>query len=244
MRFFRLPLLLSFFMLPCLDLPAQAAAIRSVLVPISLSSTPGANGSRWESEFSFRTSGTEELCLIGDLPLPLCQPVDTTIRFDDFGPELLQFEGALDNTHFSLMVRDASRADQSWGAEIPVVREEEFERDAIALLNVPTDVRYRRNLRLYAFTPEAMRLRVRIWDHRADFLDSSSPPRLLAEESFTLDRENWWISLSDFDARFPALASTDRIRIQIERMSGEGRFWAFVTITNNDTHHVTTVTPQ
>ena len=47
--------------------------------------------------------------------------------------------------------------------------------------------------------------------------------------------------INDLAAAFPALAGTNRVRIEI--IAGD-RAWAFSTITNNQAQHVTVITPQ
>jgi hypothetical protein len=48
----------------------------------------------------------------------------------------------------------------------------------------------------------------------------------------------------DFSTRFPTASQYSRLRIEIEPLAGTTRYWAFVSITNNETQHVTLVTPE
>jgi hypothetical protein len=42
----------------------------------------------------------------------------------------------------------------------------------------------------------------------------------------------------------PELAGSERIRIEIEPLDGRAEYWAYVSVTNNATQHVTIVSPQ
>jgi len=49
--------------------------------------------------------------------------------------------------------------------------------------------------------------------------------------------------LSNFRQSFPQLAAVDRVRIEIQSITPGIRFWAIVSVTNNTTQQVTTITP-
>jgi hypothetical protein len=50
--------------------------------------------------------------------------------------------------------------------------------------------------------------------------------------------------IPDLERAFPEIAQLDRARLEIAEPGTPFRFWAFVSITNNTTQHVTLVTPQ
>ena len=74
--------------------------------------------------------------------------------------------------------------------------------------------------------------------------------QLLAETTVTLvlqgnpDSVPGYAQFVDLVAVFPQLAASETIRVEITPISPGLRFWAFAAITNNETQHVTTITPQ
>ena len=54
-----------------------------------------------------------------------------------------------------------------------------------------------------------------------------------------------YAQISDLVGAFPQLAGKGPLRILIGAVAkGQAPFWGFVTVTNNDTQQVTTITPQ
>jgi hypothetical protein len=45
-------------------------------------------------------------------------------------------------------------------------------------------------------------------------------------------------------ASLTALDGLESVRVEVEPVAAQTKLWAFMTITNNDTHHVTIVSPQ
>lgn len=163
------------------------------------------------------------------------------------------------DVHFSLHTRDVVNDAATAGAEIPVVRERDLLRGRVDLLNVPMSVRSRIHLRVYDPFPERRVrngrgfLRVKV-----SFYRLSGPPQWNSADEPDAVHE---ISGSEglFSRPFPASASYAAIhnvehlpglepgqsyRIQIESDDPESLIWAFVSITNNETQHVTLVSPQ
>ena len=135
------------------------------------------------------------------------------------------------------------------------------------LLDVTVDPRFRSTLRIYrfdTFTDFPPAVRVRIYDlcglSPIDRNCSSAP---FAETTLVLRKTENDPNHPDFamignlvDA-FPQLTNVQPIdlpplnyfrpaavRIEIEPLTADLRFWAFVSVTNNETQHVTVITPQ
>jgi hypothetical protein len=135
----------------------------------------------------------------------------------------------------------------SSGTELPIVRERDFRTGKLSLVNVPLDHHSRVALRFYGPDSEAMVVTVRVYaagdpkpaiaqkSVRLDAPACSTDPCDAASPSFAI--------VSDLEQFFPEISHLDRVRIEIEPVLPY-RFWAFVTITNNATQNVTTVTPQ
>jgi hypothetical protein len=215
-----------------------ASADEMILIPLGTGVAHGALGTRWETAGYVRNSGPEPVCITAGA-VPTCIGPEE-IRELPGAPALLTFEGPTEFLRFTMIVRETSREAQTWGAEIPIIRERDLVRDYMELIVVPTAPEFRRNLRLYAnaATP-TMSLTVRVWDADADL--SGGIPRLLGTKIYTFKKEDLLRSFGDLDAEFPEMRTTGHVRIEIERTGGDGLFWAFVTLTSNTTNHVTTI---
>jgi hypothetical protein len=161
----------------------------------------------------------------------------------------------------SLHVRlfDESRAGGSFGTEIPAVRDSEILSEAQWLPNVPLDASFRQHVRVYGVSSDTgtgeVLLRV--------FTDTGATP--LAEQTLVLtpasplarlplNEETPPDSILAFP-RNPAYAEVaslralvsethERVRLQLVPLTPGLRYWAFVSVTNNETQHVTLITPQ
>ncbi|HUP44234.1 MAG TPA: hypothetical protein VM779_01865 [Thermoanaerobaculia bacterium] len=139
---------------------------------------------------------------------------------------------------FNLRVRDLSRQAETLGTEIPVVRESEFLTEKMTLLNVPTDERFRPMLRVYRFLaflepPGTVRLRF--------YRIGVTPDVLLSEQTLALAGSGiGYAQLASFP---PEVLNETAVRIDLELLTPM-QFWAFVSVTNNATQHVTIITPQ
>lgn len=132
----------------------------------------------------------------------------------------------------NLRVHDISRAALNFGTEMPVVRESEFASGQIRLLGIPTDARYRNTLRVYAVDAALVRITI-----------DGRPPVTLPLRRGTTIYEPAYAQFSDF----PTGAGGEiNVRVESSTTVGQaaGLIWAFVTVTNNETQVITTVTPQ
>lgn len=238
----------------------QIGGYERILVPIHISGeTPGAHESRWTS----RAVGHNR----ADRAVPVRQSPETcagegcpsgrpnsSFSLDLWitpsnGRAALLWIGRPENEQvsFNLRIQDLSRQALTWGTEIPVVRESEAFTTTIDLLNIPTDSRFRQALRIYELFPEtgsSKDVAMRIYP-----LDSNQP---IVTESLRLQldpRESPWtrpleLRILDLVGAYPVLTAFQQIRIEIEPLTPGMRFWSFVSVTNNDTQHVTTITPQ
>lgn len=232
---------------------------------------PGAHGSLWQSDLRMVNRTKLELVPGIDIfPLePRCAGCDAPIPFDrmteprfamplidnDRPPVQLAWVDDDLESHlsFSLRVRDLSRQAESWGTEIPVVRNRDFKHD-FRLLDIPMQPRFRQLLRLY--TPDYVYCcRARIRFFAADGTELAErlieltrpdgslgglvPPPYLREGSRHFPLQPGY---GDLDlATVPELAGHTSIWLEA---TGSFRMWGFVSITNDDTQQVTTITPQ
>ncbi len=137
----------------------------------------------------------------------------------------------LPNVAMSLRVYDRSRTTQSFGTELPIVHENQFTHGTtvITLLNVPTDARFRNALRIYATAPTQVMVRV-----SATITEIYQPVTLSGGGSV------FEPATATFTA-FPPGLGLATVTITVPP---EAHVWAFVSVTNNDTQQITTVSPQ
>jgi Domain of unknown function DUF11 len=242
------------------------ASWRMMLVPIVASGIPGANGSLWNTDLRMlvRSDNKVEIRPHGceTSPIPECFPADPPLR-TEFDPRELEmvidYEGFLgqfiyvraadfDKVHMNARVYDESRKTETAGAEIPIPRDTDFTSATIALLNIPFAAQYRHTLRIYdAGGIEGTRAIVRL------YANDETEPRVTHVQTLFVEG-SWRITTAGLPSH-PAVAQLDlgqllplaglrSVRVEIEPADPGARLWAFVSITNNDTHHVTTVTPQ
>ncbi|HVE71131.1 MAG TPA: hypothetical protein VNI54_07160 [Thermoanaerobaculia bacterium] len=148
---------------------------------------------------------------------------------------------------FALRAFDTSRSATNAGTEVPVVREEQFRKNTTSLLNVPVHPSFRLTFRLYELNLKVAGFTVRVFDQQTN--------RLVGEKDLVLSwhfAHHWvkmfeppHVQIGDIRELLPAAtALPETLRIEIQPRSEGSEFWAFVSITNNETQHLTLVTPQ
>jgi hypothetical protein len=152
------------------------------------------------------------------------------------------------NVHLNSRVWDTARATLTAGSEIPVVTEEDFRSTTIALLGIPVAPHYRHTLRIYDFDGRGgARVAIRV------YANDETTPRANVERTLGLQTAE-----RVTDASLPlapaylqldpgtlgSLAGAQTIRVEVEPLDAGLRLWSFVSVTNNQTHHVTTFSAQ
>lgn len=246
------------------SLHAQSPAYEMILVPVyHVNPIQGAYGSIWDSHLWIRNEGTAEVrirtqCFIQCDPL---SGIDLDPGESTENPNLLQGGTPLPRPggfvlastvgaqlRVKLHIQDRTRQSQTWGTEIPTVRHDEFLSGTSSLLPVPTDDRFRVMLRLYTRDSGTVaRFRVRIYalenaSHGLPHVDV-----MLAETEVTGSTatgiDPGYAEIPAIVQAFPAVAARDLVRVDVQPVDPTTRYYAFITVTNNETQHVTTVTP-
>lgn len=156
------------------------------------------------------------------------QPTGTPGRFLRIADE------DVDALSMNLRAYDVSRNATNFGTEIPIVRERDFRINRIVLVGVPTDARFRNTLRIYTAFPIPVSVQV-----------GNAPPVKL---QLTSDEPLFNPAYAIFTG-FPTGTAPVRVTIEVEPdfvslLPIEVPVWAFITVTNNDTQTITTITPQ
>lgn len=242
--------------------PAFAQSEAKYLVPVSVfDPIPGAWNSVWDS---ILTAYNDDLEPVEVYPLytasPCVEPCLTTIPArrslevtpagalaPRSGPGTFLFIASDDADRISLRLRiqDLSRQSLTWGTELPVVSIEDALISKAQFLDVPTDERFRQMLRVYDFDSGSSMVTATIFDATGTLLaqrtlalvPAPGPP--IAQQAHPSYAEIGWIA-----NEFPEIAASPTVRIQVEPLTPGLRYWAFVSVTNNETQHVTIVTPK
>lgn len=235
-------------------LPAWAQSTR-VLVPIVATGASGAFDSRWTSEVVAFNASTDPVmilyphtcvgtCGVPGAVLHASEGSDLAILTGSAVPAAFIYvpDGSVGAIEFGLRVRDVSRQTDSWGTEVPVVRESRAFQGSFDLLNVPLPSRFRQTLRIYDFDDRAgSGVRVQFFDMVTGRLlkDFQLAMLALSNDVFTPA----YVQLDQF-GQAPELAGLDRIRVRISPTNATQRLWAMVSVTNNVTQELTMITPQ
>ncbi|HVT05198.1 MAG TPA: hypothetical protein VHL58_17680 [Thermoanaerobaculia bacterium] len=229
-----------------------------VLLPILIQETPGAFGSRFISSFfAYNDSDAR----VGYYPsvcsytCPLLQylaakseavPALPTASPTEAPGLLLYVERTGSNkVSFNLRVQDLSRQALTWGTDLPVVREESFYTGKIQLLNIPLDERFRQTVRVYDVDATGSgAVTLRAFDAATGEALGMTVLSLPVLSQATPPSKPGFGQLFSLSSTFPGITGHDRIRLEIESATPGLRYWAFATITNRETQHITTITPQ
>ena len=240
---------------------------RMMMIPVTSTGIPGANNSLWNTDLRMFVASdiTVEVrphnC--DGSPIPECFPTELPLR-RDFDPRaegrirvelpygLGQFvyvrAADFEKVRMNARIYDASRETETAGAEMPIPRDDEFTSGIIDLLSIPVAPQYRHTLRVYETEGrDGTRVRIRV------FAGNETEPRLVTER--TLSAAHVGRVTTALLPTHPAalqvqlgqllpLEAIETVRVEVEPVDENVRIWAFVSITNNDTHHVTTVSPQ
>ncbi|HEX8620052.1 MAG TPA: hypothetical protein VF911_20900 [Thermoanaerobaculia bacterium] len=227
-----------------------------VLFPVNFAAR-GAFGSDWTTDISVRNDGPVTIETRptfwsdpGSPVLPIPMPIpprakgDFPVQQRDGGQFLYVPRGLEKYLSYASHVVDRSRSDLDLGTEVRVVRE----RDAapvVKLLEVPVDARYRAKLRVYNLDENetvSVLLRDRLSGRVVQRDVQLTGYETCANGPCFSERPGFGVL--DLDTIPELRTMQDGVDITIEAPTRDARLWAFVTVTNNETHHVTVYTPQ
>ena len=229
-----------------------------VLLPLATGEVPGAFGSRWWAEAVVHNADTvsrdfdaDQYCISECPPraIPPGQTGHVLFRGEpaDNPGQIVFVEQPSNLVAFESRVQDLSRQAQTWGTEIPVVRENQFVTRPVELLNVPVDQRFRLMLRIYDIDGRnngAVRVSVYPFPGRGASIgdiDLQLQPPTGRHPKY----KPAYAQFSDVRNLIPSgFNAGSVIGVRVTPLTPDLRIWAFVSVTNNETQHVTTITPQ
>ncbi len=220
------------------------------LLPVFIEPVKGAYGSEFRTDLHGLNAGGNQLLEVWGLetscrttppicnwladPMVFLEPGRFSADIADYGPYQTGTPGRFievprqqkDDLSLSLRVYDTSRSAENFGTEIPVVRTTDFYRKSFGLAGVPLDARFRNTLRLYATGPTTVYLLVGNDAHQIE----------LRAGEHVFDP-----AYAQFTA-FPAGSGT--IHVLAAGKENGPAVWGFITVTNNETQHITTISPR
>lgn len=219
-----------------------------VLFPMAFAG-PGAHGSQWRSENIVRNDApvavpTEPVFEHGLAALAPRSRATIPETREDAGAFLWVARGAEKWLTYSSHIVDRSRSGSDRGSELPVVHSADTSAE-IRLIDIPLRPRYRARLRIYDYDI-GMRRNITITVTRDDGTQHGIR-RELADPlgpcvGPCIPHSPAMVSV-DLSA-IPELANAGEVDISVRAETLDARLWAFVSISNNETQHVTMYTPQ
>lgn len=184
--------------------------------------------------------------LDGLIPLELQQGGIDQVMLPDCSPSIGRvFWVAKDKDTIAanLRVTDVTRQATSHGVEIPVVHKDDFTAGRISLLGVPLDPKFRNTLRIYSIGPGPRNVVVQIGNRTHQLaLQAGGDVFQPAYAQFT-----------DFPLPADMPPGQQTVRVVIDPIPPcpicplphvLPPIWAFITVTNNETQQITTITPN
>lgn len=232
-----------------------------VLLPIFSPPVRGALGSEFVTEVTASNRGDAPVDYLGvDTACFLYSPVlgplnlrtmeggigkSTAIPPDcnyDRAARILYVKAASANhTSFNVRVHDTSRNASSHGTEIPAVRRSDMTTGPIVLPGVPADDRFRAMLRVYTMSNRESQVAVTI--NGVTSYVTLQPGVDLFEPAYG--------TFTGFPRREELPAGQEKFNVAVSPVvpitsppSFAEPFWAFITVTNNATQEITSITPD
>ena len=225
-----------------------------VLLPLFLPPVDGAFGSRFVTELRLANSSTAmEATFFGFLPicnLSACifnNPLEDPYAIEPGGsidPREIQYRGepgaflylpkSAPRLDANLRVYDETRSTLNFGTEIPVVYDREFTSEPFKLLGVPRDPNFRHMLRLYSNAETTVTVSY----------GSFSQTVTLHAGRTLLDPAYAQLTIPS-DGGAPVDVTVTPLTA-VPPMPGlvPPQVWAFISVTNNETQLISTITPQ
>jgi hypothetical protein len=223
-------------------------AFDRLLLPVFIPVTKGAFDSEFISRFTMLNKAAAPLDVYGVVfpcfmlcPTPETQlatmqtddPIANAMQTGRPGTFLYVPKGRGNDFAGTLRVQDISRQSQTWGTELPIVRDRDFTNEKMTLLDVPLLDGFRETLRVYSATDGLVRVRI---------FETEESNNLLHETIVPLRAPR---NVNDPGYGELGLYLRGKVgRVEIEPLIEGLRYWAFVSITNNVTQHITTITPH
>lgn len=236
----------------------QIASQEKLLLPVVLSApVRGAYGSVFNTQLTILNSSRTTVSVRGFGPsqcaIDLCNSnsldPNETRTFTPFMQAGTVGRFLYVDRNFSNAVRvqlrafDSSHATDTFGTEIPIVRESEALQGPTELLSIPTDRNFRNLVRIYGFdSGSSDPVLVRIY-----YRGAAGEQDVLYEErllNLQPGPSEDYPSYAQFDITALTPFAVKEVRVEVVPVNPTLRYYTFASVTNNNTQHITLVTPQ
>jgi hypothetical protein len=231
-----------------------------ILLPITDTDIPGANGSLWKSDLSMVIDSTEvsEIAPAGCGPIEdPCAPPPIGATFDPRDEDFLvgtsaQFiyvdrEHASD-VHASTRVYDATKTQETAGAFVPTARDADFSSTGFTLVGIPSGTQQRITLRIYdRDARKNANVQIEVYGD-AGVVPIASVTRALSQPVDDIRLTTALLPAAPASAQLDLSAlvtagTYEKLRVKVRPVESGLKIWGFASITNNTTSHVTVVEP-
>jgi hypothetical protein len=230
--------------------PVEPVAWTPILVPLTGNDVPGVNGALWRTETTALIASDTQL-FFHQQNAPLRRPFNLLtqglLRGSPTGQYLWVRAEDAEKVRINSRVYDVARQTQTAGSEIPIARASDFTTTGLSIVGIPVAPHYRHTIRIYdQHGVSGALVRVRL------YANDETLPRVHLIQSLAVNAAQ----PQDTLPMFPAYAQLDlgqimqlngvrTVRIDIDPEGvPQVPIWAFVSVTNNETHHVTTFSAQ
>jgi hypothetical protein len=244
-----------------------------LLIPLTATDLRGAEGSIWRTDLAMMIAGSTPVSAYPDncdFPsvlgecltageAPLQQPFDPRGEFG-YTPAVSErlgngqfvyfYKSDINRVRMNSRVFDSSRTVDTAGGAVPIVAASSFTSTGLSLLDIPVSVNYRYTLRIYeADGVSGTEAKVDVFDEDASAAPlTSSVVTLTNPQPFlrtTVLRFPIFPAYVQIDLSPPAVLYPLRaMRVDVTPVDSTRRIWAFLSITDNASHHVTIVAPR
>lgn len=258
----------SLLVLLSLPLAAQhdmdGDGLETILIPVTTPASqqsPGAHGSLWATQLWVSNLSEHPVWYLQANrwcpPMVTCEPdvppgsaIQLSLASNHTAALMYVPEEASAGFSASARLLELSKTAQPTGVDLPIVREREFLRGSSRLLAVPAGTATRATLRLYDPRLEPTNaVSVMFSDVNGTVLattrmDTGADPYA---RDYGNDPNPYGPSVAtifDLAAAFPILATVDRFHITITPDDQAKEYWAFVSVTHDETQHVLIIKPN
>lgn len=241
-------------------------AYESVLLPVYTDGkVSGQHGSEWQTTFWIHNEGGANLLLAPwDCPdNTICLPVfpmtkilqpheshrglPVFFRVPNANPGRMLYVSRGGNFAANLRLADTSRRAIDGGTEIPVVRERDLHSRTLNLLNVPFAGESRILVRIYDVALGSSSFKVSIYGQDEGLKSVKiyeTEVKATTSDTGDFRVQPAYAQVSGFESSIILpVVPPEALRVEVTPLSEGSRFWAFASVTNNATQHVTVVTP-
>ena len=228
-----------------------------ILIPVAVKQLSGNFGSLWTSDISVVNAGSTpvqiedcivEACSYTPAPTAPLHPgvaksLDYRYLFNEPAAILWVRTAAVDQLRFAARFRDLSKQAESYGNELPIVRERDLTAGPVHILDIPTDRDFRVTLRLYDIDDRRdNQVEIRVFAMNGEETLFLGAPVTLTRSTEQPGEFYGFAAIS-----LDQLLATSRfpfVRVEARATNPATRLWGFATVTSNTTQQVTVISQQ